>query len=237
MDLKIKDVAQLLNVPEATIEEWSEQKKIPAYTMNGQYRFNRDEIESWMMKQNEEGSSLFSQGEKLSLYDDKVKHAIQNAGMQKYCLYRAIHRGIVIDHLEAKNKEELIRSATKEIAKHLSLDEEIITEMLLDREKMMPTSLNHGIGIPHTRDFLLKEPFDVVSMVFLKKPIEYGALDGKPVDILFFLFSCEDKRHLQLLAKIAHIASSEEARDYLRSHPNKSELLEFIKKWEEKLAN
>ncbi len=234
MDLQIKDVADLLNVSETKIKQWSDQNRIPSYKMNGQYRFNRDEIESWMMRQNEQGEKLF---DKLSLQDEKVEHAIQNVGMQKYCLFRAIHRGIVLHNLEASSKEEVIRSATKEIAKHLALDEEIITEMLLDRERMMPTSLNHGIGIPHTRDFLLKEPFDVVSMVFLQKPIEYGALDGRPVDILFFLFSCEDKRHLQLLAKIAHIASSEKARSFLRSHPTKEALLDFVKEWEEKLAN
>ena len=50
MDLKIKDVAELLNVSETTIRRWLKDGKIPAYQLNHQYRFSRGEIEDWMMK-------------------------------------------------------------------------------------------------------------------------------------------------------------------------------------------
>ena len=50
MDLKIKDVAELLNVSETTVRRWLKDGKIPAYQLNHQYRFSRGEIEDWMMK-------------------------------------------------------------------------------------------------------------------------------------------------------------------------------------------
>ena len=118
------------------------------------------------------------------------------------------------------------------IARDLNLDAEVITELLLDRERLMPTALSHGIAVPHTRDSLLQESFDVVAIVFPKNPIEYGALDGKPVHTMFFLFACDDKRHLHLLAKIAHFSSKPENVAFLRRHPTKAELLEKIKQWE-----
>src|SRR3990167_6479754 len=123
----------------------------------------------------------------------------------------------------------------KLIAQDLHLDAEVITELLLDREKLMPTALANGVAVPHTRDFLLQESFDVIAVVFPERPIDYGALDGKPTDILFFLFACDDKRHLHLLAKLAHLSSKPENLRFLRKHPSKQELLNYIKSWEGKL--
>ena len=72
----------------------------------------------------------------------------------------------------------------------------------------------------------------LVVVVFPSVPIEYGALDGQPVHTLFFLFACDDKRHLHLLAKLAHLSSRPENLSYLRTHPTKQELLDYLKNWE-----
>jgi PTS system nitrogen regulatory IIA component len=72
----------------------------------------------------------------------------------------------------------------------------------------------------------------MVFVVYPKEPIEYGALDGNPVYALFFLFASNDKGHLQLLAKLAHLASNQKALELLRKKPAKKELLDFIRSWE-----
>ncbi|MES2345168.1 MAG: PTS sugar transporter subunit IIA, partial [Chlamydiota bacterium] len=193
MDLEIKDVAELLSVTEETIHRLLADGKIPGYLMNQQYRFSRIEIENWMMNGN---LHLPSQEEKGG--------SGQKMGMQHFSLYRAIHKGEVFTGVPGTEKEEIIRGTMNLIAPKLGLDADVISELLLDREELMPTALSNGIAVPHTRDFLLKTPFDVIVVVFPEKPIEYGALDGKPVHTLFFLLSTNDKRHLHLLAKLAH---------------------------------
>lgn len=229
MDLKIKDVAELLNVSETTIRRWLTEGKIPAYRMNHQYRFSRIEIENWVMscKMNQDREENKEEAK------DKLKTM---AGTQQFSLLRAVNKGIVLVDVEGDTKEEVIRNSVEVIAKELKLDADVIADLLLDRENMMPTSLGRGVGVPHTRDFLLKEGFDVVAVVFPKKDIPYGALDNIDVHTLFFLFACEDKRHLHLLAKIAHLISDEEGYDFLRSRPAKPELLDFVKKWEANLS-
>jgi len=157
-------------------------------------------------------------------------------GMQQFSLYRAIHQGEVFDHAQGSSKEELIRSTTRAISVKLGVDAEVLSELLLDREKLMPTALNNGIAVPHTRDFLTKGPSDSVVVVFPERAIEYGALDGKPVHTLFFLFASTDKRHLHLLAKIAHLSSHEKALQFLRTQPDKKKILEFIKHWEASIS-
>ena len=53
--------------------------------------------------------------------------------------------------------------------------------LLMDREKLMPTALNNGIAVPHTREVLLNRTTDIVVMVSPSQPIDWGALDKKPV--------------------------------------------------------
>ena len=156
----------------------------------------------------------------------------ERLGTQQFGLYRAIHKGGVYDQVPGDTKEEVIRSAVKLIARDLGLDADVITELLLDRERLMPTALSNGVGVPHTRDFLLQESYDVVSLVFPKKPIQYGALDNLPVHTMFFLFACDDKRHLHLLSKLAHLSSKPENLEFMHRHPTKAEILEAIKQWE-----
>ena len=234
MDLKIKDVAELLSVSETTVRRWLTDGKIPAYRINQQYRFSRIEIENWMMgcklKPQEEGVSPFNE---IQIYPPiQEPETASRGGMQHFCLYRAIHQGDVFLNIPGTTKEALIRGTTKAIAQPLGVDAEVLSELLIDREKMMPTALNHGIAVPHTRDFFRKGPLDMVFVVYPNDPIEYGALDGKPVHVLFFLFASNDKGHLQLLSKLAHLGNTPKALEFLRSKPDKKQLLDFIRSWE-----
>lgn len=224
MDLKLKDVAELLNVSETTVRRWIADSKIPYYRLNNQFRFSRSEIENWVLS--------CKQGGDFSPFDKEEENSRERLGTQQFGLFRAIHKGGVYIDVPGDTKDEVIRAAMRLIARDLQLDAEVITELLLDREKLMPTALSNGIGVPHTRDFLLQESFDVIAVVFPKNPIEYGALDNQPVHTLFFLFACDDKRHLHLLAKLAHLSSKQENLAYLRTHPSKAELLDTIKNWE-----
>lgn len=222
MDLKLKDVAELLHVSETTIRRWISDSKIPYYRLNQQLRFSRSEIENWVLSCNRDGA--------FSPFNEGVEP--EHLGTQQFGLYRAIHKGGVHSDVPGDTKEEVIRAAVEKIARDLHLDAEVIAELLLDREQLMPTALSNGIGVPHTRDFLLQESYDVISVVFPKKPIEYGALDGQPVHTLFFLFACDDKRHLHLLAKLAHLSSRPENLAFLKSRPSKDRFLEYVKRWE-----
>ena len=230
MDLKIKDVAELLNVSQITIQKWVDDGLIPTYKIDSQYRFSKQEIESWVMSHKlttNEGVSPFSIKASKSTPESNP-----TAGSQKFSLYRALHKGQVLQNISETGKEDVIRKSTKLIAETQKIDSDMLSEMLIDRERMHPTALNNGIAVPHTRDFVLSPTHDVVVFAFPDKPIHYGALDGEPVHTLIFLFACNDKRHLHLLAKIAHLSSQESIRTMLKKKPSKEQLMEFIEGWE-----
>ncbi len=233
MDLKIKDVAELLNISETTIRRWLVDKKIPAYRLNRQYRFSRAEIEDWLI-QHKIGAAIDQEKEHQKTLEKKEDRSSPVGNMQ-FSLYRAIYRGEVLDNVPGETKEEIIRSTMQQMATRFDFDPEVLTDLFLDREKMMPTTLNHGIGVPHTRDFLLDTHYDVIMVVYPKQSIEYGALDSEPVHTLFFLFACEDTHHLHLLAKLAHLSTNEKTRAFFRTKPSKERFLNFVKHWENTL--
>ncbi|MBX9923899.1 MAG: PTS sugar transporter subunit IIA [Rhabdochlamydiaceae bacterium] len=234
MDLKIKDVAELLSVSETTIRRWLIGGKIPAYRLNHQYRFSRIEIENWMM------SCKLDLEEDAQIYPLEEKEAddapLAKTGTQQFSLFRALVKGDVLTDVPGKTKEEVIRNSMKAVAPRLGLDVELVTELLLDRERLMSTALNCGVAVPHPREFIFKGSEDRVIMAFPSDPVDFQALDKQPIHTLFFLFSSHDKRHLHLLAKIAHLSGSLESLDFLKSRPSKEAALAFIKNWEGKIS-
>jgi PTS system nitrogen regulatory IIA component len=236
MDLKIKDVAELLNVSETTIRRWILEGKIPAYRLNHQYRFSLMEIEEWVMRhklRSTPETHTFSANAKTVLQEKEAP--LTKSGNKQFSLYRALHKGNILYNIPGNTKEEVIKAAVKILAKDLNLDADVVKDMLLDREKLMPTALNHGIAVPHSRDLFLNHN-DVVSVVFPEKPIPYGALDGQPVNTLFFLFAANDRNHLHLLAKIAHLSQVPGTLQLLVNHPKKQQLLEHVKTWESSIS-
>lgn len=225
MDLKIEDVSELLQVSEATIRRWIKNKQIPSYKLQHQDRFNRLEIENWMVH-----SPIFREKDKEE--SESCHDVSGKLGSQQFCLFRAIHNGDVLVDVPGSTKQEIIANVAQAAAVKLSLDPDLVTELLLDRENLSPTALNNGIAVPHPRELLARGQVDRVIVAFPKVPIDFGAMDGLPVHSLFFLFSSQDKKHLHLLAKIAYLSSHPEALDFLQLKPGKEEFLTFVKAWE-----
>ena len=216
MDLEVEEVSKLLNVPQEILIQWIEEGKIPGYNIQDRYRLNREEVEEWVLKQ-------------------KSLDHTSNAGSERFALFRALNKGNVFLDIKEDTKQGVISETMKRLAPSLKLDSEVLTDLFMEREQLMSTSLGSGFALPHARDLLLYGRSDVIAVVLLQKPIAYEALDGLPVHTLFFLLASNNKRHLSLLSKIAHLINTPSMREKLSQRPSKSELLEIIKVWEENL--
>jgi nitrogen PTS system EIIA component len=224
MDLKFEDVTNLLHISEATLQKWMEHKKVPYYTISGKPRFNRSELEEWLMESVVQEREL-----PIGECDDG------SSTWNKYCLYRAVHKGCVISNVSSTSKNDIIREVMTKAASTLKINPDIVSEMLIDRENMMSTALGGGIAVPHTRDFLLHDFTDAAVIVYLDQPVDWGAIDGSLTNTLIFLFACDDKRHLNLLAKVAHLTIRPKTKDMLSSRPSKEDLLDAILTFEKGL--
>ena len=103
----------------------------------------------------------------------------------------------------APNKKGLLQQLGQVCAESLALPAREVTERLLEREKLGSTGFGGGIAIPHGRMPGIGE----VSGVFarLAQPVDYGAVDGAPVDLVFLLLSPEGASadHLKALARVS----------------------------------
>jgi PTS system nitrogen regulatory IIA component len=115
----------------------------------------------------------------------------------------------------------------------LPLQESDVFNRLLAREKLGSTALGSGIAIPHCR--IEKCPHALGSLITLAEPLEFGAPDEKPVDLVFALLVPEDanQQHLDLLAGLARLFQQAEFCEALRRSADAGELYRVATTWED----
>jgi len=122
----------------------------------------------------------------------------------------------VICDLKATSKKHLLQELAAQAADLCSLNERVIFDALLERERLGATSVGNGVAIPHAR----LPDIDSVYGIFtrLAQPIDYDAADDEPVDLVFLLLAPEsaNNQHLRALARISRLLKRPEIRANLR---------------------
>ena len=124
----------------------------------------------------------------------------------------------------ASDKRRLIQELAARAASILNLAPDRISVELLKRESLGSTGTGGGVAIPHARIADLKKPFG--TLVRLKHAIDFDAIDGKPVDIVFLLLLPAQSHgdHLNALASVARRLRDPESVRRLRCAANDAEL-------------
>lgn len=94
----------------------------------------------------------------------------------------------------------------------------MVFDALMEREALGPTGVGHGVALPHARLSGLSGVKG--AFVLLEKPIEFEAVDRKPVDVIFALFAPEDAgvNHLKALALVSRSLRSGDLCTKLRAN-------------------
>ena len=108
------------------------------------------------------------------------------------------------------------------------LEMQDVFEALIAREKLGSTGFGNGIAIPHCRLEGCDTP--VSALLHLEKPIDFDAIDGAPVDLLFVLLvpQAATDAHLELLRQIASMLDRKDVRDKLRSASSNEALYQVV---------
>ena len=126
----------------------------------------------------------------------------------------------VLVDLDAKSKRQVLQKLAKRLAEALNLDKDSILRALLERERLGTTGIGDGLAIPHAK---LAELDQVVGFfVRLREPVDFDALDDRPVDMVFCLLAPAGSgaEHLKALARVARVFRDEKLCDRLRSAAN-----------------
>ena len=108
----------------------------------------------------------------------------------------------VID-VRTSEKTALLQDLANRIAPPLNSPSTILASALLKREALGSTGTGNGVAIPHARLPNIKRPFGF--FVRLDKAIDFDAIDGRPVDLVFALLlpDLTNGEHLNALACVA----------------------------------
>ena len=118
--------------------------------------------------------------------------------------------------LKVKNKKQAIQELAARAAELTGQNERAILDILLQREKLGSTAVGSGVAIPHGKLPKLGRLFGLFAR--LEHPIDFEALDGAPVDLIFLLLAPEaaGADHLKALARVARLLRDPEIAHKLR---------------------
>mgnify|MGYP006129785099 CR=1 FL=1 len=101
------------------------------------------------------------------------------------------------------SKKRLFHSLSEIAEQTYGLRQDLVCEALMERESLGPTAVGQGVALPHAR----MNGLDKVRGAFIRldRPLEFGAADRQPVDLIFGLFAPENAGvdHLKALASVS----------------------------------
>jgi fructose-specific phosphotransferase system IIA component len=148
-------------------------------------------------------------------------------------LSEILQPGCVKVPLEAGQKHDAIDELVDLLAGEKLVDDpEPLKAAVHEREQTRTTGIGHGIAIPHGKS----EGIDQLRCAIGKpaQPLDFGAIDGQPVDLIILLASPVDQTgpHIQALAKISRMLTEESFRSALKQADSAKTLYDQIVAYE-----
>ena len=133
----------------------------------------------------------------------------------------------VIADLTSDSKKNLLEELATLASKETGLDSRVILEALVERERLGSTGVGRGVALPHTRLLGLEKIF----CAFVRtNPVDFEAVDGKLVDLVFLLLVPEESGadHLKALSCLSKLLRDETVTAALRKASNVDEIYQII---------
>jgi nitrogen PTS system EIIA component len=225
MMLDVKEVAKLLTVSEKTVYRWITKNEIPAYKIGENYRFNRVELLEWATANRIKVS--------YQIFDEVLE-----TGSSMPTLAEAINTGGIHYRVPGKDTKSVLASIVNIIHLPDDIDRDFLLGALLARENLGTTAIGDGIAIPHVRNpiiFHVSKP--LLAVCFLEQAIDFGALDGKPVDTVFTIITHTVRSHLHLLSRLSYALHQPRIRAIMNGSSSRQDILDTLAGFEETLTS
>jgi nitrogen PTS system EIIA component len=225
MQLRVRDVARILKVSEKIVYQWVKTGGLANQRVSGQLRFNRTELLEWATSRGLGVSAeLFSESDPDTAPLPPLADAIETGG--------------IFRDLGGTDKESVLRLLVERMPLPAGVDRQLLFSILLAREALGSTAVGDGIAIPHVRNpIVLHVSEPLITLCFLKTPIDFGALDRKPVDVLFSMVSPSVRVHLHLLSRLGFMLRDTTFKRLLERRAEGDEILAAVRELEKRLAD
>jgi nitrogen PTS system EIIA component len=141
-----------------------------------------------------------------------------------------VREAILVD-LQATGKEDSIREIVRSLHNAGKLAEselDSVARAILSREELGSTGIGQGVAVPHTRHPTVDHLIGTVAIS--RRGVDFAALDGEPVDILFLLVSPPNQPgdHLRALENISRHLKDERFVSFLRQAKTRENVAELL---------
>ena len=136
MDLTVRAVAAIFDVPEGRIYRWIHDDDLPTREVNGQQYFNRTELLEWATVRRVRFSA--------DLFQDPAGGPEADES-----LIEALEVGGIVSGLAGSDKREILRAVVDRMHLPESFDRSVLHQLFLAREAVGSTAVGDGIAIPH----------------------------------------------------------------------------------------
>ena len=220
MFLKVTDLAAAVGVDEKTVLGWIKNMGLPAHKQDDRYSINRVDLLEWAT-----GHGITIPPQLFAASDESP---------DRPRVSEALLQGGIFFDLPGETPEAALREVVSHLKLPPSLDPEFLLQTLLAREALGSTAFGNGIAIPHVRNPIVGQTNEsAISLCFLKNPIDFDAIDGQPVTILFTLVTPNVKAHLHLLAKLAFLLHDQGFQALLHRPGTDAEIMTAVRVLEE----
>jgi PTS system nitrogen regulatory IIA component len=217
MQLSIREAASYLNIDESTLRRWIRTRGVPVHRADERLYLNGIELWEWAT---ENGVPVSRR-----LLDQARRQPDEVPTLSSLLAAGGIHRD-----LSGDSKPAVLREIVARLPLPPDVDREFLVTILEAREAMGSTGLGEGIAIPHVRNpILIHVPAPFVTLCLLRHPVEFDAVDGKPVHALFSVISPTVPAHLRILAKLAMVLRDGELRGLLASRAPAERILDRVR--------
>jgi PTS system nitrogen regulatory IIA component len=123
----------------------------------------------------------------------------------------------VVSHIKVASKKQLLQELARHAAELTGFPERRIYETLSEREKLGSTGMGQGVAIPHGRLAGIEKMTGLFAR--LDHPVDFGAADDQPVDLIFLLLAPEGAGadHLKALARVSRLLRNHSVCEKLRA--------------------
>ncbi|MBI1986265.1 MAG: PTS IIA-like nitrogen regulatory protein PtsN [Rhodospirillales bacterium] len=142
----------------------------------------------------------------------------------------------VIADLKATSKKQALQELARRAAEISGLHERTVFDVLMERERLGTTGVGNGIAIPHGKLANLDRLYGLFAR--LSTPVDFQAIDERPVDLIFVLLAPESAGadHLKALAKVSRLLRDRATCDKLRGTDNAEALFAILTESQEDRA-
>lgn len=215
----LKQVADRLQLSERTLYRLLQRGELPGHKVGGQWRFRMSEVNYWLDLR----LARMRSADLQQLEGEGASHAIE--------LSQVLRLENALIQVAPGSRQDMVTAFVRAVTYPNPVDGDVVAARVLEREELSSTGTVDGVAFLHTARWesrlLLQSP--LVALGRLPIPVDFGAIDGTPTDLLFLVLAPDDRTHLNLLARVARLCRDPQLLKGLRTARTGREVVRLVR--------